>query len=110
LKHKQHLVRILKLAWLLICFYIGIIHFSDGRFSEGYAATLTVMMSMVTFPIGYLAVYLLKTLVWIFAKPIYTDVIGSLNFSIWLWVWMTSLGYFQWFYLVPKILALAKKR
>ncbi len=108
MKRQQRIVKIVKLAWLLVCFYIGIIHFNEGRFSAGHAATLTVMMSIVTFPIGYAAAYLLKTLVWIFAQPAYGDVIGSLNFSIALWVLMTSVGYWQWFYVLPRLVAIAR--
>ncbi len=103
MQRRQRIIKIIRLAWLLICFYIGFIHFSGEHFSAGYAATLETMMSIVTFPIGYLAAYLLKSLVWIFLRAHYAEMVGELNFSLALWVSMTVLGYFQWFVLVPRI-------
>lgn len=103
MKNKKKIITIIKFSWLLICFYIGITYFNKGPSAGEHTVTFISMMSIVTFPIGYLAIYLLRAMVWFFSTVINYDMTGSYNFFISLWVFMTSLGYFQWFYLIPKI-------
>lgn len=105
---KKQIINIIKIFWLLICFCIGLVFFNTGQFTGEYAVTFIVMMSIVTFPIGFLAIYLLRAMVWIFSTALNHDMTGSYDFSISLWILMTVLGYFQWFYLIPKIIAQIK--
>ena len=104
----EQFVKIIKLAWLLTCFGIGVLFFNTGHFSGDYVVPFLVMMKIVTFPIGYLAIYLLRAIMWVFPATVNSDMASSYYFAMSLWVMMTVLGYFQWFYLVPKIVARVK--
>lgn len=101
-------VKLIKIAWLLACFGIGLVFFNTGQFSGEYAVPFIVIMKIVTFPIGYLAIYLLRAMMWVFPAATNSDMAGSYYIAMALWVLMTVFGYFQWFYLVPKIVARVK--
>ena len=104
MKHKHNIIKITKLAWLLVCFLIGVSCFHKGPFTGGSVADLMEMMTIVTFPIGYLAIYLIRAMLWFFPATGSDEMVRSYNIAIALWVLMTVLGYLQWFYLLPKFL------
>ncbi len=62
------------------------------------------LMTLVSFPSGYLAIYLFRALVWFFPDAGGAEMTRAYYFSLSLWVLMTSLGYFQWFFLLPRLL------
>ncbi len=105
MQHKQPIVKIAKMAWLLVCFLIGINYFNKGPLAGDYMPDFLTMMTIVTFPIGYLALYLVKAMVWFLPSTLGNETVRSYNIAIALWVMMTILGYFQWFYLIPQIYA-----
>jgi len=110
MKNRKRKIDIIKIVWLLICFGIGIVFFNTGQFTGEYAVTFIVMMTIITFPMGYLAIYFLRAMAWFVSAAFNHDMAGSYEFSVSLWVLMTVLGYFQWFYLVPKLFRAIKAR
>lgn len=104
----EQFVKMIKLAWLLTCFGIGVVFFNTGQFSGEYAVLFLIIMKIVTFPIGYLAIYLLRAIMWVLPAAAVSDMAGAYYFAMSVWVLMTVFGYFQWFYLVPKIVARVK--
>ena len=103
MKHKQLSIKMIKMAWLLVCFFIGWRYFSKGPVAGEYTESFLMMMTIVTFPSGYLAIYLIRGLIWIVATVVNDQMAGSYNLLLALWVLMTVLGYFQWFYVIPGI-------
>lgn len=108
MKHKQLSIQIIKMAWLLVCFLIGFSFFNKGHFTGEYTASFLAMMTLVTFPSGYVAIYLIRAMFWILPAAVNDHMAGSYALALSLWVLMTILGYFQWFYLIPRILAKIK--
>ena len=104
MKHKQHIIKIAKMAWLLVCFLIGIRYFNKGPLAPEFLDGFLAMMTIVTFPIGYLAIYLVKAVFWFLPAALGNETVKTYNIAISLWVLMTIWGYFQWFYLIPRIL------
>ena len=96
--------KLIKAAWLLACFGIGLNFFGRGSFSGESMAGLLGLMTIVCFPSGYLAIYLIRALVWLFPSVAGDEMTRTYYLSLSLWVLMTSLGYFQWFYLLPWLL------
>lgn len=103
MKSKNRIVKIIQLAWLLVCFYIGQRYFNQDPFSGEAFVAFIEMMSIVTFPIGYLAIYIVRAMVWVLPLTLNNGIAGSPSLCISLWILMTVFGYFQWFYLVPLI-------
>ena len=104
MRRRKPLFEIIKMGWLFVCFAIGLAHFNAAQVAGADMAGFLGKMTIVTFPAGYLGVYLLKAIIWFFPAAGGDEVTRSYYFALTLWVLMTSLGYFQWFYLVPKIL------
>ena len=52
MKHKPNIIKIVKMAWLLVCFLIGIRYFNRGALAAEYLEGFLAMMTIVTFPIG----------------------------------------------------------
>ncbi len=98
----------IKAAWLLACFGIGLTYFGRGSFTGESMTDLLGWMALVSFPSGYVAIYLMQALVWFFPLTAGDEMTRTYYFSISLWVLMTSLGYFQWFYLLPWLLGRLK--
>ncbi len=104
MRRRKPLFEIIKMGWLFVCFAIGLAHFNAAQVAGADMAGFLGKMTIVTFPAGYLGVYLLKAIIWFFPAAGGDEITRSYYFSLTLWVLMTSLGYLQWFYLVPKIL------
>ena len=104
MKRKPPIIKIVKMAWLLVCLLIGISYFNKGPVAAEYMEGFLALMTIVTFPIGYLAIYLVKAMVWFLPATLGNESVKTYNIAISLWVSMTILGYFQWFYLMPLLL------
>ena len=96
--------KLIKSVWLLSCFGIGLSFFGRGAFSGESLAGFLGLMTLVSFPSGYLAIYLVRALVWFFPEAPGDEMTRTYYFALSLWVVMTCLGYFQWFYLLPRLL------
>ena len=97
------LIYLAKILWLLSCFYIGITHLNGGVFTGESSVSFIMVMSLLTFPIGYLGIYMLTGFTWLLSTVTGHEASNPLIFSIVLWFLMVGLGYMQWFYLVPKL-------
>jgi hypothetical protein len=97
-------IKIIRAVWLLICFTIGLTYLNQEYLTGEAIVTFIKMMTIVTFPIGYLAIYIMRAMVWVMAATFDHQVASSYNLMMTLWVLMTVLGYFQWFYVVPRLL------
>ena len=104
MQRKEQRFKLIKIAWLMACFGIGLSFFGRGSFSGESMAGLLGLMTIVCFPSGYLAIYLIRALVWFFPSVAGDEMTRTYYFSLSLWVLMTSLGYFQWFLLLPWLL------
>ena len=104
MQRKEKRFKLIRAAWLLACFGIGLNYFGRGSFSGESMAALLGLMTLVSFPSGYLAIYLIRSLVWLFPGAAGDDMTRTYYFALSLWILMTSLGYFQWFYLLPWLL------
>ena len=96
--------KLIKSVWLLACFGIGLSFFGRGAFSGESLAGFMGLMTLVSFPSGYLAIYLIRALVWFFPEVGADESTRTYYLALSLWVLMTSLGYFQWFSLLPWLL------
>ena len=103
MKREQLSIKMIKMGWLLACFLIGFNYFSKGHVAREYTPDFLTMMTIVTFPSGYLAIYLIRGVVWMLSSLVNDPIAGSYNLLLSLWVLMTILGYFQWFYLIPAL-------
>ena len=104
MKRKPPIIKIVKMAWLLVCFLIGISYFNKGPVAAEYMEGFLALMTIVSFPIGYLAIYLVKAMVWFLPAMLGNETVKTYNIAIALWMLMTISGYFQWFYLIPRCL------
>jgi len=93
----------IKLAWIGLSLSIGIPHFLSGQYSGEYALGFVILMSLITFPIGYLVSFGMNLFCWAAFHLFEFELPASLMSSIILWFLYTVAGYFQWFYLIPKI-------
>ncbi len=108
MQRKEQRFKLIKAAWLMACFGIGLHYFGRGSFTGESMAGLLGLMTIVSFPSGYLAIYLIRALVWFFPAAVGDEMTRTYYLAISLWVLMTSLGYFQWFYLLPWLLGRLK--
>ncbi len=104
MQRQEKRFKIIRAAWLLACFGIGLNYFGRGSFTGESMVALLGLMTLVSFPSGYLAIYLTRALVWLFPDAVGDEMTRTYYFALSLWVLMTSLGYFQWFYLLPWLL------
>ncbi len=100
---KTGVLLFIKLSWMGLSLSIGIPHFLSGQYSGEYALGFVIMMSYITFPVGYLVMYGWALLNWASFHFLGYESTVSLYHSIILWFLLTIAGYFQWFYLTPKI-------
>ncbi len=104
MQRKEQGFKLIKAAWLLACFGIGLNYFGRGSLSGESLVGFMGLMTLVSFPSGYLAIYLLRALVWFFPEAAGDEMTRTYYLSLSLWVLMTSLGYFQWFFFLPWLL------
>ena len=97
------LIYLVKILWLLSCFYIGISYFKGGEFTGESSVSFIMFISLLTFPIGYLGIYMLTGFIWLLSIVVSYEASSPLIFSIVLWFLMVGLGYIQWFCLIPKL-------
>ncbi len=104
MQRKAQGFKLIKAAWLLACFGIGLNYFGRGSLSGESLVGFMGLMTLVSFPSGYLAIYLLRALAWFFPDAAGDEMTRTYYLSLSMWVLMTSLGYLQWFYLLPWLL------
>lgn len=102
------------ITWLLLCLIVllwwyytyGLAEISDTLKNESQIY-LIILMCILTFPIGFIWIYLLSLILYIAQDYICmqgTKIIDSIIFG---WLGFLVLGYLQWFLIVPSIV---KKR
>ena len=104
MQRQAQVFKLIKAAWLLACFGIGLNYFGRGSLAGESLVGFMGLMTLVSFPSGYLAIYLTRALVWLFPDAVGDEMTRTYYFALSLWVLMTSLGYFQWFGLLPWLL------
>ncbi len=94
---------LIKLLWILLNLSIAIPYFNGGEYSGEYQLGFIMLMTIITMPAGTIVQVLLGLIFFLFDSIVtYSETVGLFQ-SLIIWVFMTIAGYYQWFYLIPKI-------
>ncbi len=101
-------LKLLKGLWIAACLsvLVGTLYFYDGKELSDVWVFLTMLMLVLSFPVGGLVSLGHAAVGTIFAITIQTSYL-SLGFE---WLAYFVLGYFQWFWLVPYLASKLKSR
>lgn len=105
---KKRLILIIKIFWLVACILILLNLYcqKDGLENKESIVVFVLSMKIITFPSGHIiwGLFSLKSM-------ILPGAIFSLKFDIFIrWVAFVIVGYFQWFYFIPGLFSLFKKK
>jgi hypothetical protein len=104
---KKSILWIIKSLWFAACVIVLVNLFTDSNNFENKEAVVVFALSMIalTYPSGYIVWALFS-----FKARIVPGAIISPEIDMVIrWFVFLSIGYFQWFYLFPKLLQLLKK-